>query len=393
MKVRSSLLITVFALLSWPTEAQKSNDASAFRIVGYYSLQSAMTTDVNNVPFSKLTHINLYFLNPDSSGKFTQDLSALVPFIRKAHGENVKVLGSIAGGGRRPYYAGLLKDDSRAMLINNLLSIVLQYDVDGIDVDLESSDIDENYENFVVDLATTLHQHKKLITAAVAIFYKENYTDKALAQYDFMNVMSYDHTGPWAPEKPGPHSTYEQAKEDLAYFKRVRGIPNEKLTLGVPFYGYGFGPDLTAPSITMDYRDITSQFPAAELTDQLDMQGSRVMYYNGIPTIKRKTLLAKKEASGIMIWQLSGDAPGAKSLLNVINEVANKNNKLLHHMQFFLCPRAAVHTPCCYWSPRPCGRSEGLLWRISSGNSMKLKAAIYQRNVAKSVCLTAQFFF
>jgi hypothetical protein len=72
----------------------------------------------------------------------------------------------------------------------------------------------------------------------------------------------------------------------------------------------------------MDYGEITSQFPAAELTDQLDMEGSMVMYYNGIPTIKRKTLLAKKEASGIMIWQLSGDAPGAKSLLNVIDEAA-----------------------------------------------------------------------
>jgi GH18 family chitinase len=126
MNLRSSLLIAVFALLSWPAEAQISNGASAFRVVGYYSLQSAMTTDGNNVPFSKLTHINLYFLNPDSSGKFTQDLSALVPFIRTAHGENVKVLASIAGGGKHPYYNRLLKDDSRAMLINNLLSIVLQ---------------------------------------------------------------------------------------------------------------------------------------------------------------------------------------------------------------------------------------------------------------------------
>jgi len=139
-----------------------------------------------------------------------------------------------------------------------------------------------------------------------------------------MNVMSYDHTGPWAPEKPGPHSTYEQAEEDLAYFKMTRGIPKEKLTLGVPFYGYGFGPGVTTPAISMNYGEITSQFPAAELTDQLDMQGSMVMYYNGIPTIKRKTLLAKKEASGIMIWQLSGDAAGAKSLLNVIYEVAVK---------------------------------------------------------------------
>ena len=97
MNIRSFLLITVFALLLWPAEAQTSNGASAFKVVGYYSLQSAMNTDSNNVPFSKLTHINLYFLNPDSSGKFTQDLSALVPFIRTAHGENVKVLGSIAG--------------------------------------------------------------------------------------------------------------------------------------------------------------------------------------------------------------------------------------------------------------------------------------------------------
>jgi len=93
MNVRSSLLVTVFALLSWPAEAQTSNGSPVFRIVGYYSLQSAMNADSNNVPFRKLTHINLYFFNPDSSGKFTQDLSALVPFIRKAHGENVKVLG------------------------------------------------------------------------------------------------------------------------------------------------------------------------------------------------------------------------------------------------------------------------------------------------------------
>jgi hypothetical protein len=44
------------------------------------------------------------------------------------------------------------------------------------------------------------------------------------------------------------------------------------------------------------------------------------MYYNGIPTIKMKTILAKAEASGVMIWQVSGDAPGSKSLLEAIHE-------------------------------------------------------------------------
>jgi len=46
------------------------------------------------------------------------------------------------------------------------------------------------------------------------------------------------------------------------------------------------------------------------------------MYYNGIATIKRKTDLAKEKASGIMIWQLSGDALADKSLLKVIYEEA-----------------------------------------------------------------------
>ena len=234
-------------------------------------------------------------------------------------------MASIAGGGKHPYYAKLLKDNKRAMLINNLLSIVLQFDLDGIDVDIEGSDIDENYDNFAIELAASLHQHKKLITAAIAVFYKGDFTDKALAQYDFVNVMSYDHTGAWAPGKPGPHSTYAQAVEDLAYFKIIRGIPKEKLTLGVPFYGYGFGPTLTTPGITMNYGEIVSQFPGAESADQLDMSGGKVLYYNGIPTIKMKTTLAKQEASGIMIWQLSGDAPGSKSLLQAIDEVVKEN--------------------------------------------------------------------
>ncbi len=40
-----------------------------------------------------------------------------------------------------------------------------------------------------------------------------------------------------------------------------------------------------------------------------------------VNTIKRKTTLAKEKASGIMIWQLQGDAGGAHSLLQAINEV------------------------------------------------------------------------
>jgi hypothetical protein len=52
------------------------------------------------------------------------------------------------------------------------------------------------------------------------------------------------------------------------------------------------------------------------------MDDGKIMYYNGIPTMKQKTLLAKEKASGIMIWQLGGDARGSKSLLKVIYKTA-----------------------------------------------------------------------
>lgn len=320
--------ILVFIALAFNTlnaKSQSTTDSGIFKIIGYYSLQSAMKADIKNVPFTKLTHINLYFLNPDSNGVFSKELNELIPFIKAAHAKNVKVLASIGGGGKHAYYAKLLKDGYRQLLINNLVSIVHQTAVDGVDVDIEGSDIDENYDNFVIELAAALHQEHKLVTAAVAVYFKNDYTDKALAQYDFVNLMSYDHTGAWAPQKPGPHSTYDQAVEDLSYFRVMRKIPKEKIVLGVPFYGYGYGPTLTKRGLTLNYDHIVSDYSGAELTDEFDIGEGKTLYYNGMPTMKLKTNLAKHEASGIMIWQISGDAPAPKSLLDVIYQSSKEN--------------------------------------------------------------------
>lgn len=81
-------------------------------------------------------------------GNFTQDLSGLAPFIKAAHDQGVKVLPSIAGGGRHDFYHKLLRDDMRGKFVNDLVEITEKYNFDGIDVDIEGSDIDTNYEAF-----------------------------------------------------------------------------------------------------------------------------------------------------------------------------------------------------------------------------------------------------
>src|SRR5688572_9452446 len=310
------IFILCYLVASFGCVAQASEPG--FKVVGYYSLNAAMS-NVNRSVLKRLTHVNLWFLNPDSTGNFPQDLSDLSTFIRVAHRKNVKVLFSIGGGSKQPQYHDLLKDDKRMKFIEKLIGQVLKYDVDGIDVDLEGSNIDSAYENFVVELAEKLRKHNKLITAAIAIYYKDQFSDRALSQYDFVNIMSYDRTGPWRPEKPGPHAAYEHAVEDLDYFGEVRKIPKEKMTLGVPFYGYGYGPTLTSTAISMNFREIVEAFPGSEFEDQWRMVDGKILYYNGINTIRRKILLAHEKASGIMIWQVLGDANGSKSLLRMIH--------------------------------------------------------------------------
>jgi GH18 family chitinase len=68
MKLRLCLLIPVIILLSSCTKSQSPNSKTPFRIVGYYPLQLAMTDTLRNIPFDKLRHINLWFLNPDIIG-------------------------------------------------------------------------------------------------------------------------------------------------------------------------------------------------------------------------------------------------------------------------------------------------------------------------------------
>ncbi|WP_051663869.1 glycosyl hydrolase family 18 protein [Dyadobacter crusticola] len=317
--------ISVFmVILAFTTSCSKksvtvSNGADAdnrFKVIGYLPNGNNLQAAANQVDFAKITHLYIAFINPDSLGNLTRT-EGLKETAALAHSRNVKIMASIGGGGAPKYYPSFLIGEKKNKLIKDLVNLAVDNNLDGIDVDLEGELIDANYENFVVDLATALRQKNKLITAAIATVYKTQFTDKALAQFDLVNIMSYDRTGPWRPEKPGPHAPYSMAEEDLQYWLETRKIPKEKLTLGVPFYGYGFGG--TAPE-SMSYKSILRQYPDSVNQDQMHLNGGMV-YYNGLPTIRKKTELAKEKVSGVMIWQLLQDSTGVKSLLGEIDGV------------------------------------------------------------------------
>lgn len=287
------------------------------RVLGYLPGSTNWMTDLNTIDLTQITDLNLAFINPDASGNFPANESWR-QVIDKAHSMQVRVFLSLGGGSPPAHLAGLLEADKRAGLITELVTVAETNGFDGIDVDLENALINDNYAPFVAGLSLALKAKNKLMTAALASWNSNLISDTTLQLYDFINIMSYDKTGPWNLNNPGQHAPFTMARDDFNYFNKTRKIAAEKLFIGLPFYGYGFGNG--APQ-SMKYKDIITAFPGAENKDTVAVTGGGTIYYNGIATIKQKVSFAiDNKAGGVMIWQLLGDSKDSKSLLKAINE-------------------------------------------------------------------------
>jgi uncharacterized protein (DUF885 family) len=293
------------------------------KVVGYVTNHRHHAID-----YEKLTHLNLAFENPDIEGKVS-----FSPFndkyIRDAHSHGVKVLVSLAGGGAshdpkmQTLYFDLLKDAKRSAFVEKILSYTIAHNIDGVDVDLEGPAINSDYPKFIAALSTGLKKQGKLLTSALShLNGASKVPDSTMHLFDFINIMAYDETGPWRPDKGGQHSSFEFALQSLDYWTK-RGLPKGKAVLGVPFYGYGFGKDFNQG---IGFAQIIERFPDAENDD---IVGDKI-YYNGLSTIARKTQLVVDQGfGGVMIWQLAQDASGNLSLLKTIDKVIHKNDSRL----------------------------------------------------------------
>lgn len=280
------------------------------RVVGYLVSEEIANGIAVNFNTSRVNYLNITF-TPDAGGKFPV-ISGLDDMIAAAHGNNTKVL--ISMGNTTPVR---FIDADTAEYISDLMSAISEHNLDGIDVDLEGDRIDTHYEAFIASLSAAIKAKGKLLTAAIATWESNYFTDESLTYFDFMNVMSYDNTGPWDPNDPGPHSPYSMAVDDLDYWSNTRGINKERLNVGLPFYGYGFGAGVNTD---YKYAEIVSEFPGAENVDSITVKEGSTIYYNGIPTIEKKCSLAQTSAGGVMIWELMQDSRDDKSLLTAIDK-------------------------------------------------------------------------
>lgn len=315
-------LITCFFIACSPKVYENTTiKEKEFRVIGY--LPSYKFDAYKTIKYKHLTHLNLSFANPDKVGNLSINGNVDV-IIDEAKEQNPNLIISISLAGgiltdvHAENWANLIDNPlNRPAFINKIIAFVTKHNFDGIDVDLEWDNVTKGYSDFVLELATAISDKNILLTAALPNTTRfVNITDNALNAFDFINIMAYDKTGTWAPDKPGQHSSLEFAEEGIAFWKN-QNISKEKLTLGVPFYGYDFTPGNVKQKT---YQQIISE-KGVESADKDNVEN---IFYNGRITIREKTKLAIQKTSGIMIWELTQDSFNEFSLFDVIYKEIKK---------------------------------------------------------------------
>ncbi len=299
-------------------------------MVGYLAAFKGLDTSIERADLPAFTHLNLAFANPAPDGRFVRggrltcmqdetganlSVAGLRETIAALRAGGAKLLLSV-GGGAIPDCAGdwraLLAPERRAATVAALADLADTLGLDGVDIDIEGELLTAigaagDYTPFIADLSAALRARAKLLTCATASYEGGMIPTTSIPYFDLVNVMSYDAIGPGWGQPGAEHSPYAGARRDLDLWL-ARGVARERLVLGLPFYGYGFGGERT----NWSYRDLAATHGAEAVAGDLigtACAGCRYISFNGPATIARKAALAAEKAGGVMVWELSQDTP------------------------------------------------------------------------------------
>jgi GH18 family chitinase len=283
---------------------------NGFKSIGY---MPSWAGSANAIQYSKLSHVNYAFVLPNGNGSLQglDNPAKLQSIVSLGHAQNTRVSISIGGwndGDDSAFEALAGNATARTAFVNNVVNLVNQYNLDGVDIDWEYPDPGasaNNYTALMSQLSTAMHSRGKLLTAAVV---SEGGTASGVqpavfGSVDWLNIMTYD--------GGSPHANYDWSVNAVNFWKG-RGLPASKAVIGVPVY--------SRPSY-YTFADLVSRDPANANRDCTTVNGSNECY-NGLTTVRRKTQWAMGNGGGIMFWELSQDATGANSLISAAYETA-----------------------------------------------------------------------
>jgi chitinase len=303
--------------------------AFGYYVVGYFPSYRDLS-EVPDVKFRMTNTVIYAFYAVNTSGTLTAPSSpvATLAAVRdKARANNAKIFLGIndgSGDGKTNFRNMAASATGRNNFVKDVMNLVRQNNLDGVDVDWEfpttADGTDATFTLLMKELSDSLHRDARYyLTAAItagkyAGGIRDAIRNELFSYVDWFNIMAYDDFSITVPYKH--HSDYALAVVCLNYWLTTRGMPPAKCVLGFPAYGRPSG--ITQTGTVLTYRTILTQGGNPQMDSAIVTAGgftNYTIYYNGQYTVKRKAILARQIANGVMMWEKWQDAPDANSLL------------------------------------------------------------------------------
>ena len=310
------LLAFLVALCCWASAwASKKNEPV---VVAYVT----SWTDVMPDPLV-MTHINYAFghVNEQFDGVRIDNVERLQSIVALKHQQSsLRVMLSIGGWGSGRFSEMAARDDLRRAFAKDCRRLCDELNLDGIDIDWEyptqnsagisaSPDDTENFTLLMRDLRQALGSRLWLTLASVG---SAQFIDfRTCQQYlDLVNVMAYDmgnapkhHAALFRSQRTGWMSSAEAVEAH-----RKAGVPDDKIVLGMPFYGRG-----TAGKY-LKYKDRAAQVLPEQWDDVAkapylaDKDGTMAFGFESPRSVATKCAFIRQQGlRGAMYWEYADD--------------------------------------------------------------------------------------
>ncbi len=197
------------------------------------------------------------YVNIDEPGK---------EYIEWAHNNGYEVWPMISNGSMIETTSEIMQDYKlRESLINKIVSYIVQYNLDGINIDFENMyEEDKDYfSRFIIELEPRLNEIGAVLSVDVTApdggstwsMCYDRYTIGQVA--DYIAFMAYDQHN---STTEGTTAGYDWVEANINKFLGQEGVSAEKIILGIPFYTLLWVEGETP--YTVDVKDIDEVLPA-----------------------------------------------------------------------------------------------------------------------------------
>lgn len=317
----------IFMTAMYPSDCRAEINEKPFKVIGYYS-GDLFDEPVEKLQTGKLTHVIYAFLIPQEDGTLVdlEKPEQLKQLVAQAHNDGAKVFIAVGGWSYQnqplqPVFETIAASgEKRKLLVENICAFVNEYGLDGVELDWEHPHANSiaDYERLTVELKSALDLEGRELSAALNGAWSKTegpeasmlMTDTCLKSFSFINVMAYDMNNQ-------DHSPLWLAETSIDYWLN-RGGPAANIVLGMP---------LNARPSWLQYRELVELNPEYAYTDYAATSPLE-SYYNGINTLREKTVVALSKAGGVMLFDVNEDTSDETSVVSMIDSLIARTGQL-----------------------------------------------------------------